>query len=228
MSPNQNLVVTAYQVITNLNMTGPSSPQAPGAVLTVPYTYLNSGGDGDTTFTLKDELGATLATQTRATPAGSGSGSLTFTMLNKDTTLTLTTNYGGSASRVIQVLRAVSTTLSLMLTPTNPRVSTPVVASGVLSRNDDPANYNGVASVTVQLLDSAGAVVGTGTTTSTGGYSITFNAPPTPGTYTYHTYFAGSGLLSSALSRSLTLNFGGGALLPLAALTATALWVLFK
>jgi len=227
-SPNTNLVVTAFQVIGNLGITGPSSPQQAGAALTCTYTYLNSGGDGTTIFTLKDQLGATLATQTLTTPAGSGSSSMNFTMPVQDTTLTLTSNYGGSATRLIKVLKLVNTTITLTLTPTSPKVNDPVTASGVLSRNDNPANYSGVSGVTVQLLDSNNAVVASATTNSTGVYSIPFTAPATAGTYVYHAYFAGSGILASALSRSRAINFGAlSPLVPILALSAATIYAIF-
>jgi hypothetical protein len=209
-SSNQTLVVLANPSIGNISITGPSSPQQAGTALACTFTYLNSGGDGTTVFTLKDQLGATLSSGTFTTPAGSGQATLNFTMPSQDTTLTLTSNWGGSATRLIQKLLQVNTTLTLAFSPSSVAPGDTVNASGYLSRQDNSQNYSGISGVTVQLLTSAGSLVASGTTTSTGGYSIPFTAPSTAGSYVYKVYFAGSGILSASLAEG-TLNTGVGA-----------------
>jgi hypothetical protein len=201
-SANQTLVVLSNPIIGNMGITGPSSPQVAGTALTCSFTYLNSGGDGTTVFTLKDQLGATLSSGTFSTPAGSGQANLNFTMPNQDTTLTLTSSWGGSATRVLQKLLAVVTNISIGLSPSSVAPGGVVTASGYLSRADNSQNYSGVAGVTIQLLDSSNALIGSGTTTSTGGYAIAFNAPATAGSYVYKAYFAGSGILSASYGQA--------------------------
>lgn len=203
------LTVTAYPVVGNLAITGPSSPQLSGAALQCTFTFINTGGDGSTVFTLKKQDGSTLGTQTLATPAGASlSGVIPFTMPAADITLTLTSNYGGSATKTIVVTIEVLTTLTLGLSPTTAKTGATVTASGSLSRNDNPTNYVGVSGVAVQLLKSDNTLVASGTTTTTGGYSISFTAPATAGSYSYKTYFAGSGLLASAFSTPRSIGVG--------------------
>lgn len=200
-SPNQTLVVLANPAVSGLAITSPSSPQTPGTALTCVFTFTNTGGDGTITFTLKNQLGATYGTVNVSSAAGTnGSGSIPFTMPTADVTLTVTSNFGGTASKAIQALLLVGTNLSLSFSPASATPRAPVTASGYLSRQDNPQNYTGVSGVTVQLLTSTGALIASGTTTSTGGYSIPFTAPATAGSYVYKAYFAGSGLLSASLA----------------------------
>lgn len=200
-SGNQTLIMLANPTISGLTITSPSSPQAVGVALTCIFTFTNAGGDGVITFTLKNQAGATFGTVNVDSPAGSQrSGSIPFTMPSGDTILTVTSNYGGSASKTIQSIVLVGTNLSLGFSPSSPTPGATVTASGYLSRSDNSQNYSGVSGVTIQLLTSAGSLVASGTTTSTGGYSISFTAPSSAGSYVYKTYFAGSGLLSASLA----------------------------
>lgn len=210
-SPLAPLTVTSYPAVQNLTIIGPSSPQLAGAALSCGFTFSNvGGGDGTIIFTLKNQAGATLGTVNISVAAGQGvtSGAIPFTMPSADITLTLTSNYGGSVSATIEVTLQIGTTLTLGLSPSTAKVGGTVTASGYLSRNDNPQNYVGVNGVTVQLLKSDNTLVASGTTTSTGGYSISFTAPSTAGSYSYKTYFAGSGLLASAFSTPRSIGVG--------------------
>ena len=216
-SPLTPLTVTSYPAVSNLTITGPSSPQPAGAALQCVFTFSNvGGGDGVITFTLKNQAGATLGTVNISVAAGQGvtSGQIPFTMPSADITLTVTSNYGGSASKTIVATIQVGTTLTLDLSPSTVKVGETVTASGYLSRNDNPQNYVGVSGVTVQLLKSDNTVVASGTTTATGGYSISFTAPSTAGSYSYKTYFAGSGLLASAFSTPRSIGVGIEGVMP--------------
>lgn len=196
-SPTQALTVTSYPIIINLAATWPSSPQIPGAALSVVFTFKNGGGPGVVTFTLKNGA-TTLGTANVAVQEGTTltqSGSINFAMPAADANLALTSNYGGSVSAIIQALTLVNTTLTLTL-PASVQVNAPVALSGKLTRADAGA-------VGVQLINvyntATGLTVATVNTDANGNYSGSFAAPSIAGSYNYAASFSGSGILSASI-----------------------------
>ena len=207
-----SLVVTNYPLVGGLTITGPASPQIKDEPLACVFTFNNTGGgDGTILFTLKNQAGGTLGTVNVLVGAGqvSATGSIAFTMPNSDIILTVTSNYGGTASKTIVVVLEIGTTLTLSLSPSPVKVGDTVTASGYLSRNDNPQNYSGVSGATVRLLKSDNTLIASGTAGATGGYSITFPAPATAGTYSYKSYFPGSAVLSASLSNAVGFTLEG-------------------
>lgn len=199
-SPTLSVVVLAFPSVISLTPTWPTSPQLPGASLSVPFTFKNAGGPGNVTFTLKNGA-TTIGTATIAVFEGTTltqSGSIGFTMPAADASLSLTSNYGGSVSAIIQALIRVSTSLTLSL-PASVIVNGPVSATGKLSRAD--AGTTGIGAQTINVYNTAtGITVATVSTDASGNFTASFTAPSIGGTYSYAASYGGSGLLSASLS----------------------------
>ena len=211
-SGTQQLTTLAPPSVVNLSVTWPASPQIPGTGISVSFTFKNAGGPGTVTFTLKNQAGATLGTvgvfvSEGSTPTYSGSIA-SFPMPTADVTLTLTSNYGGSASATIQALIKVVTSLTLALSPSSIPVNGVVSVSGKLSRAD--AGTTGIGSQTINVYDTAtGVTIATASTDSAGNFSSSFTAPATAGTYSYTASYVGSGLLSASLSNTVGFTLEG-------------------
>lgn len=192
------VVEAVYNYVSALFMSAPSTPQTAGSSVRVTFTFTNTGGDTDVTFTLKDQTGATLGT-TILPVAGNTSnnaGLIDFTMPNADTTLTLTHNKGSSyATGALTLLARVATTLTLTLNSTTLLKGVPMGFSGRLTRAD--GGVVGVQTVVVGL--SSGVTLTTVQTASDGAYSGTVLFAST-GNYTIGAMFEGSGLLAQSLS----------------------------
>lgn len=228
-SPTQSVIVLAFPSVISLTPTWPTSPQLPGAGLSVPFTFKNAGGPGNVTFTLKNGA-TTLGTAIVAVYEGTTltqSGSISFTMPAADASLSLTSNYGGSASAIIQALVKVSTILTLSL-PASVIVNGPVSATGKLSRAD--AGTTGIGAQTIDVYNTAtGLTVAVASTDSAGNFSASFTAPNIAGTYSYAASYGGSGLLSASLSNVAGLTLEGAAdygILPWLILGGVALLIL--
>jgi len=202
------VVAPAVAVITNIVINTPTSPQASGATLYCDFTYTNTTIGVDwVVFTLKDQTGATLGSPLgiNPPPLANGIGSITFTMPNRDTTLTLTSDHGGSATKLIQLLAQVATTLTLLLAPNPCLPGASVAVSGKLSRAD--GLLTGIGSQSIVFKVTSGTTIGTFTTDTNGNYAGSFLAP-TEGTYNYQSVYAGSGILASSLSNTVRLTLG--------------------
>lgn len=230
-SSSQQVVVLAFPSIISLTPNWPTSPQLPGAGLSVSFTFKNAGGPGNVTFTLKNGA-TTLGTATIAVQEGTTltqSGSISFTMPAADASLALTSNYGGSASATIQALIKVSTSLTLTL-PASVSPNGPVSASGKLSRAD--SGTTGIGSQSINVYDTVtGLTVATASTDSAGNFSASFTAPNIAGTYSYAASYGGSGLLSASLSN--VAGFTTGAVSPAEgflwiALGGAIIWMVLK
>jgi hypothetical protein len=172
------------------------------------FTFNNSGGgDGSVSFTLRTNstTGTVLGTSANISVAANGTGyagTISFTMPAADTTLYVVWNQGTTvyASRLIQVLMQVATTLTIVISPSSVPVGGAFTVSGKLSRAD--SGTTGISGSIVYLQDASGNALGNAACDASGNYAFSLNAPTTAGSYTYKVYYGGSGLLAASYAQA--------------------------
>lgn len=157
----------------------------------------------------------------------SSGGNLTIDNTNVNPTGFTTSGDAGIFGWIRQIVITTALTLNLAETPPVAPSST-LTFTGNLSAPDLGA---GIGGVPILLESPPGTPIATGTTDGNGNYSIPVTAPPTVGTYSYRTSFAGITGLAAAQSPTMGIGVGvadeGIGIAALAAIAA-AVWTIFK